>query len=105
MKRREFIRLLGVAASWPMTALAQAPSKPVVGFVHARSRDDTLPLVAAFRQGLAETFLISYALRFGAAWGRLICIAAVIFTPTASLAARNGAAARCAYRAVVAACL
>jgi putative tryptophan/tyrosine transport system substrate-binding protein len=55
MKRRAFIRLLGVAASWPMTSLAQTPSNPAVGFVHARSRDDTLPLVAAFRQALAES--------------------------------------------------
>ena len=27
---------------------------PVIGFLHARSSEDTIPLVAAFRRGLAE---------------------------------------------------
>lgn len=54
MNRREFIMLLGgTAVAWPIGARAQRPATSVVGFVHARSRDDSVSLVAAFREGLA----------------------------------------------------
>jgi putative ABC transport system substrate-binding protein len=55
LKRREFIRLLGGAAAWPVAARAQPMAGPVVGFMSSRSAGDSSRVVAAFRQGLAET--------------------------------------------------
>jgi len=50
MSRREFITLLGGAASWPLAANAQ--TKPVIGFVSSRTAADSAHLVSAFRQGV-----------------------------------------------------
>ena len=54
MRRREFIRLLGTAATWPVSARAQQ-STPVIGFLSARSAASGVPMAAAFRRGLRES--------------------------------------------------
>ena len=55
MKRREFIAVLGGAAAWPMTAQAQQPAIPVVGFLRSTSLASSTHLVTAFLRGLKET--------------------------------------------------
>ena len=58
MRRREFITLLGGAATWPLAARAQQPALPVVGFVSGNAADAVSRELAAFRKGLNETGII-----------------------------------------------
>ena len=52
--RRELIAALGSAATWPLTARAQQPAVPVIGFLNGASPEGYAPYVAAFHQGLKE---------------------------------------------------
>src|SRR5258707_15177277 len=54
MRRRDFLGVLGGTAGWPLTARAQQPAIPVIGFLHSQSPDGYTAVLAGFRQSLKE---------------------------------------------------
>jgi putative ABC transport system substrate-binding protein len=98
VKRRAFITLLGAAAvTWPLAARAEQHTTPVVGFLSSRSADDSVRVVAAFREGLAEIGYIdgrNVTIEFRWAQGRFDRLPAVaaelVNRPVAVLAAVGG---------------
>jgi putative ABC transport system substrate-binding protein len=56
MRRREFITLLGGATvAWPLTARAQQPAMPVIGFLHVAFPGPYTQQLLAFRHGLKQS--------------------------------------------------
>jgi putative tryptophan/tyrosine transport system substrate-binding protein len=55
MRRREFLGVLGSAATWPVAAYAQEPAMPVIGVVSGRSSAADGDSTAAFYKGLNES--------------------------------------------------
>jgi putative tryptophan/tyrosine transport system substrate-binding protein len=59
MRRRDFIALIGGAASaWPLAAPAQQGTMPVIGFVNAASPQAYESMLSAFLKGLNESGFI-----------------------------------------------
>ncbi len=97
MKRREFITLLGGAATWPLMALAQQAPAPLIGFLSSRSPGESAGVVAAFRQGMREIgFIEGQNLAIAFRWaeghyGRLPALAAeLVGLPVALLFSAGG---------------
>jgi putative ABC transport system substrate-binding protein len=55
MRRREFFGFVGGTACWSFAAAAQQAAMPVIGFLHAGSRDENAKRLAAFRKGLGDS--------------------------------------------------
>jgi putative tryptophan/tyrosine transport system substrate-binding protein len=56
MRRREFVAILGSAATWPLAARGEQPRRlPTVGVLwHANNEQEEAPYLGAFRQGLND---------------------------------------------------
>jgi putative tryptophan/tyrosine transport system substrate-binding protein len=71
MRRREFIALLsGLTGAWPLVANAQQAATPVIGFLSARSSDESMSLTAAFERGLMETGFADHDLKIEYRWAQ-----------------------------------
>ena len=55
MRRREFIKVIGVAAaSWPLATRAQQLAMPVIGILHSQTQTSEVTRIEAIQQGLRE---------------------------------------------------
>ena len=54
MQRREFMAIAGGAVAWPFAVRAQPSSLPTIGFLSARSPEDSQHVLQAFYKGLKE---------------------------------------------------
>jgi putative ABC transport system substrate-binding protein len=61
MRRRDFITPLGGTAAWPLNALVQKDSLPVIGFLSSLAPSDFNEVVPALRKGLEDIGLLKGA--------------------------------------------
>jgi len=99
LKRREFITLLGGAATWPLAGRAQQPALPVVGFLHSQLADTYGDRLRPFRQGLKDAGYVegqNVAVEYHSAEGqpdRLHALAAELIRRPVAVIAGNTVAA------------
>jgi putative ABC transport system substrate-binding protein len=95
MRRRDFIALLGGAATWPLGARAQQ-RMPLVGFLNSASPDTYRFNADSFREGLAKAgFIEGRNLRIEERWARsdydaLPALAAELVTTGVDVIAATG---------------
>src|SRR5262245_7035907 len=55
MRRRDFVASVsGAIVAWPIVSHAQQSAMPVIGYLSARSPQESAPHLAAFRRGLSD---------------------------------------------------
>ncbi len=54
MKRRDFLAVLGGAMAWALTARAQQPGMPIIGYLSSKDENSEASIIAGVRKGLAE---------------------------------------------------
>ena len=98
MRRRDFIKgLVCAATGWPLTAHAQQPTLPIVGYLSSRGATEDAPFVAAFHRGLNETGYVqerNVAMKYRFAdnqYGRLPTLAGDLVRLGASVLMSGGA--------------
>jgi putative ABC transport system substrate-binding protein len=103
MRRREFVTFLGGAAvTLPLTARAQQPGMPVIGFLGTRALGDDPQLLIAFHRGLKEAGYVeghNVAMEYRFAenqYDRLPTLAADLVRRRVAVIVANGRAAQAA---------
>jgi ABC-type uncharacterized transport system substrate-binding protein len=106
MRRREFIKLLGGAAGWPLAVRAQQPSVPTIGLITAGSLAALTQQIAAFREGIKETGYVegqNVTVELRSAEGQLdrfpALVSDLVRRPVAVLAVSSSSGARAAKEA------
>lgn len=54
MRRRDFLGVMGSAATWPLAAHAQQPRLPLIGYLSVRTPEFDAALLAEFHRGLSQ---------------------------------------------------
>ena len=70
MRRRDFIKAIGVVTAWPPAARAQQSAVPVIGFLRSTTAAGSEDLATAFEQGLKDAgFVVSQNVAIDYRWG------------------------------------